>query len=55
MIRIEKICIDLMLLLKSGKCTKKNLHEYKENIFKTAVKAACGEKVWKKIIRILDK
>lgn len=55
MIRIEKACIDLMLLLKKGKCGEKELREFKERIFKIALTAVGGEGVWKEITKILDK
>lgn len=44
-----------MLALKKDELTKRNLNNYKELIFKTAIYAACGEKVWEEIKILLDK
>lgn len=55
MVRIERACIDLVLLLKSGKCTEKDLYNFKEEVFKIALISVGGEEVWKEIIKILDK
>lgn len=55
MVRIERACIDLMMLLKRGECTELDLINFKEKIFRIALESVGGKEVWKEVNKILDK
>ena len=49
MIRIERACIDLMMNLKKCEDIEKELKKFKNLVFKQALEAVFGPKVWEKI------